>query len=517
MELKLESISQLNLPVECFLSVRIGDTQKLSRVADGRVFRFPNNRAGKEARRYGRVEVFQRIGACSLDVDPANKGSRDVKISCSEAGFGILGLTVGVEDLEPEPKPRVEDPVLDKAQSKVKAAKQYLNKHGIEVQLSQAMQALLKEKPDQPAEFIAMRLLGSNGGGTTRLPPLGGAPQPSEKPAWTTPGVEPQSRRLEPLSSQALPRNLSCPATKPAAMTPFGASYYSRFFHSMPCRDMTQIHFKFASFRATECGERAAYRLAPHLPLSTGALADLYDKFPSKWSQVQSAKPPAWKVKPSVGTWLQNRCVQPCTSSASAQQVQLAKPPSWKVKPSVGTWIQNRRVQPSTPSGSAQQVRRSTTLPFTRKPSVCTWLGRPASTMLSREPAQTSYQFRASVGTWLSPMLEEPAPAPRPPLKVCNKIFRLKPSVGTWLAKASIPPVSKAPELRSFVFRPSVGTWLAPVVREPEEDMTTTPKPWRPHPILNVGGGVALVVPPASRYLHGKRGCSLPRAPPSAR
>merc|ERR1719414_212412 len=94
-ELRLESLGEAHLPKECFVSVRIGDTQKLSRLASSRVYRFPQG-----DRRYGKIEVFRRIGACSIDVDPESAGTREVSINCEEGGFGSLALRIGINEEE---------------------------------------------------------------------------------------------------------------------------------------------------------------------------------------------------------------------------------------------------------------------------------------------------------------------------------------------------------------------------------------------------------------------------------
>merc|ERR1719191_333198 len=45
----------------------------------------------------------------------------------------------------------------------VLAAKEYLEKHNLEMRLSEAMQAVLREKPEDPAAFVAERLAKSAG------------------------------------------------------------------------------------------------------------------------------------------------------------------------------------------------------------------------------------------------------------------------------------------------------------------------------------------------------------------
>lgn len=211
-ELKLESIEEQNMPRDCFISMRVGDTQKLSRLAATRVYRFPQ--AGD--RRYGKIEVFRRIGACSVDIDPANANMREVSVDCQEGGYGCLGLRIAVEGDERARQKTEEPPDGKKVGTKVKAAKEYLSKHGLEVRLSEAMQSVLRDRPDNPTEYLAMRLLGqAPGTGQVKLPPLGSIPQadavvmPERQLAADvglelySPNKQPLPRQLEPLSKAA--------------------------------------------------------------------------------------------------------------------------------------------------------------------------------------------------------------------------------------------------------------------------------------------------------------------------
>eukprot|EP00929_Paragymnodinium_shiwhaense_P026263 TRINITY_DN15654_c1_g1_i1.p1 TRINITY_DN15654_c1_g1~~TRINITY_DN15654_c1_g1_i1.p1 ORF type:complete len:600 (+),score=141.35 TRINITY_DN15654_c1_g1_i1:103-1902(+) len=215
-ELSLDGVLENGLPKECFISFRLGDIQKISRLATGRNFRFPAGAVDlDDAKRYARIEVFQRIGSCSVDVNPLNRGQRELDVSCAEAGFGTLRLKVGVgqtrtlgdSDTGPA-KPH--KALANEVQSKKEGARNYLNKHGIEAQLSQAMQSLLREKPENPAEYLASKLCSSSN--VTKLQPLANAPQLGAldgglrtplAPVGPPPGAHARPpHRLEPLGAQ---------------------------------------------------------------------------------------------------------------------------------------------------------------------------------------------------------------------------------------------------------------------------------------------------------------------------
>lgn len=151
----MDTLQELNLPGDCFLSVRVNDTQKLSRLSASRVYSFP--KLGE--RKFGKIEVFRRVGVCSIDIDPRYPSIREVHLDCKDTAIGTIGLRVGIEaDETTRKKVKTEIPTK-KPSSRVKAAKEYLSQHSLDVQLSEAMQAVLRERPVNPTEFLAAELL----------------------------------------------------------------------------------------------------------------------------------------------------------------------------------------------------------------------------------------------------------------------------------------------------------------------------------------------------------------------
>eukprot|EP00441_Pelagodinium_beii_P030650 CAMPEP_0197711204 /NCGR_PEP_ID=MMETSP1338-20131121/129339_1 /TAXON_ID=43686 ORGANISM="Pelagodinium beii, Strain RCC1491" /NCGR_SAMPLE_ID=MMETSP1338 /ASSEMBLY_ACC=CAM_ASM_000754 /LENGTH=266 /DNA_ID=CAMNT_0043295137 /DNA_START=7 /DNA_END=804 /DNA_ORIENTATION=+ len=145
------------MPKDCFMSVRLGDVQKISRLGPSRLFRFPP----AVTTRKGKIEVFQRIGAYNLDVDSMRHAKNEVAVDCAACGFGWLGLRVGLETPAKLPAAHEEKTVHHaKIAHKVQAAKEYLDSHGLEATLSQAMQSVLSERPENPLQFLAAKLLG---------------------------------------------------------------------------------------------------------------------------------------------------------------------------------------------------------------------------------------------------------------------------------------------------------------------------------------------------------------------
>lgn len=151
----MDTLQELNIPGDCFLSLRVNDTQKISRLSASRVYSFP--KLGE--RKFGKIEVFRRVGVCSIDIDPRYPSTREVYLECRDAEIGTIGLRVGIEADETTKKKVRTEVSTKKPSSRVKAAKEYLSQHSLDVQLSEAMQAVLRERPVNPTEFLAAELL----------------------------------------------------------------------------------------------------------------------------------------------------------------------------------------------------------------------------------------------------------------------------------------------------------------------------------------------------------------------
>mmetsp|Transcript_83336 Transcript_83336/g.131579 ORF Transcript_83336/g.131579 Transcript_83336/m.131579 type:complete len:610 (+) Transcript_83336:60-1889(+) len=286
-ELKLESIEEQNMPRDCFISVRVGDTQKLSRLAATRVYKFPQ--AGD--RRYGKIEVFRRIGACSVDIDPSNINLREINVDCKEAGFGSLGLRINVEGDEAVKK-KLEDmaPEGKKVGTKVRAAKDYLSKHGLEVRLSEAMQAVLRDRPENPTEYLAMKLLGLTLGDKMPLQPVSGDSVMREQKE------DEPSRQPEPSSkTESAKSSLPVKVAPPVSMLPFGNVYYKPNLVSIDQKAWAKIHGAFSQpARQMETDRKA------QAPIGF-AFTD-------------------FRLLPSVGTWCPPRTVSAPSRTTSSFQ-----------------------------------------------------------------------------------------------------------------------------------------------------------------------------------------------------
>jgi len=170
-ELKLESLDIDNLPKDIFLSVRVGEAQKLSRVAAEKTYKFPASICN--TRRFGKVEVFRRVGGTPVDIRPEDGIVQEIELPCgvnddklrfrvSLAGQGESADPKKADNIPVDVPEQPEKP--EKPQNpKVLEAREYLLQHNLEMRLSEAMQTVLRDRPEDPAAYIGEKLAQSAG------------------------------------------------------------------------------------------------------------------------------------------------------------------------------------------------------------------------------------------------------------------------------------------------------------------------------------------------------------------
>jgi len=227
---------------DCYVSVRIGNVQKLSRMSlERRVYDFPET---GEANKSGRVEIFRRVAACSIDLD-SQAGSRIVRwdaTSTVDPFFENVNIEVLLdEDTSTKDTKDEVTPVSNAPQGKRVARRQmatdYLGKHCLESQLASMMKAVLQEMPANPTEFLAARFLEQcepTVDGRMRLGPVAAPsapdtqdntlPRPPAEPALQR-GRRPASdaRRLTPLPSTQVASESCGSSAEAAAAAPADA------------------------------------------------------------------------------------------------------------------------------------------------------------------------------------------------------------------------------------------------------------------------------------------------------
>eukprot|EP00747_Dinoflagellata_sp_TGD_P185730 gnl/TRDRNA2_/TRDRNA2_42420_c0_seq1.p1 gnl/TRDRNA2_/TRDRNA2_42420_c0~~gnl/TRDRNA2_/TRDRNA2_42420_c0_seq1.p1 ORF type:complete len:502 (-),score=106.92 gnl/TRDRNA2_/TRDRNA2_42420_c0_seq1:101-1567(-) len=217
-DVKLEAVDAVQQASDLYLSLRVGDVQKLSKlsaVSTAKTYKFPTSAVGD--RRYGKLEIYRRIGGCSVSIDPSKlDGLYELAVPVTDSSMGnavkfkvALNDKTGAltaKDSKPDGK--------DMQYPNVVKAKEYLEKHQLESRLSEAMQAVLREQPADPGAFVAQMMV-SGAGMMTRLDKpkeeKAAAPVASSSPAAQAPAAPaPGAPAVAPsnLSYAALPGHL---------------------------------------------------------------------------------------------------------------------------------------------------------------------------------------------------------------------------------------------------------------------------------------------------------------------
>eukprot|EP00930_Biecheleria_cincta_P086293 TRINITY_DN755_c0_g3_i1.p1 TRINITY_DN755_c0_g3~~TRINITY_DN755_c0_g3_i1.p1 ORF type:complete len:984 (+),score=232.98 TRINITY_DN755_c0_g3_i1:38-2989(+) len=187
MEVRLDALLGEASPKDTFVSMRIGDVQKQSRLAASRTYRFPD--PGDNRNGFGRIEVFQRVGHMTVSFDSKTGKAQDVEVPCNFPGLDKLQLKLAVTG--GGSMLREEIPVANKAKvkSKLDEAQKYLAKHKLEELLAEAMREVIHQKPDDPHSFLRNHIMKHAPSKDMPPPPparvdeeLGGAPAKAAAP-----------------------------------------------------------------------------------------------------------------------------------------------------------------------------------------------------------------------------------------------------------------------------------------------------------------------------------------------
>lgn len=181
MELKVEAVEGFSLPNNCFIGVRVGDVLKQGRYEPHRCYHFPQ----LERRRNAKVDIYQHVGTCIVAVDPDTRSSHEVAVTSMDPSLPGSRIRVNVEAKMEDGKANREE----RAKALKVQARDYLTKHNIEVRLSEAVKALLKEQPADPTSFFCTHLRGAEAE-AAKEPPSAPAPAEPQEPVEEDPGCQ---------------------------------------------------------------------------------------------------------------------------------------------------------------------------------------------------------------------------------------------------------------------------------------------------------------------------------------
>jgi len=191
MEVLVEAATQV--PQGCFVSVRLGDNLKQRRFdKNAAKYHFPIPEEKKKAR----IDVYQLVGTCSVQVDPECGSTDEVKVISSDPRAEGMKLRVSSNGKEMKAEDTQKQRQEIEAETK-DAAVGYLAKHGIEQRLSECLRTLLRMKPEDPVEFMCKFLRAGVPGEEPKAVPEQAVEKPVEKPA-EKPAEKPSVSVVEP-------------------------------------------------------------------------------------------------------------------------------------------------------------------------------------------------------------------------------------------------------------------------------------------------------------------------------
>eukprot|EP00438_Fugacium_kawagutii_P033367 Skav231028 [mRNA] locus=scaffold1869:180031:182987:- [translate_table: standard] len=91
MDIRIETLEGPVPAGETFVSMRIGDYQKQSRLGCTKSYRFPQD----DGNGFARLEVFQRIGHVSLSLDKLRASDQDVQVPLDTPDLKFLPMGSG--------------------------------------------------------------------------------------------------------------------------------------------------------------------------------------------------------------------------------------------------------------------------------------------------------------------------------------------------------------------------------------------------------------------------------------
>lgn len=220
----MESAVGLNLNDDCFVAVKVGDELKQARFKPDRSYRFGTVDGSKKPKS-GRIDLFKQIGSCKID---ACTGTQEVKLTSTDKADSGVKLRVNIQNDE-----KVTSPKGQVREDLTRSAKEYLKGHQVEEMLSEAVKAILKDRPADPRAFIVQYLNQGSESPTILEPPKPPAPEPpvpapvkqepvkqvvkQEAPACAPP-EEPPTWNKAPTTRQILEAAPPAPKVDPVAL-----------------------------------------------------------------------------------------------------------------------------------------------------------------------------------------------------------------------------------------------------------------------------------------------------------
>jgi len=493
MDVRVEAVDG-RLPEDCHISVRVGDVQKQTQYDAKKLYRFP------EARRFGKVDIYQRIGTCDLAWGADQPEMRTCKAIGSQGDTGIkLKLSVARSGGTMQKGTDAIDPTAVKAAKAAQIsgkAKVYLQDNDVEGILTGAMRALLKSMPNDAPTFLCNYIThhynARNRTGDASAKEA--VPVPPTSPPQGSPAPRPGPHKAQ----QPASRPASAKAVPTTSMPAFWEALYEKFRLAepttapKPTSSSAEAEAKAAAaVAAAAAAAAAAASAASASAAALGAAKTAHRSCPpAYWESAHRrfSRPEVLAARANV-VYLEEKSGLPqALAGAAAVELQRLGLSSFRLRPSVTTWVSpngcpplgavnelGRRGMAALQMPGAQQVHTQKKM-MSQTSLQADLLEEWAPDFLNEETTTPKFSR-----TDVKPDIKEVVLSPRITSTFKERKWCMRPSVGTWLTRAplaealpvpSVPPApvspgyKVAPEYvadagaRSYTRRPSVGTWM---------------------------------------------------------
>lgn len=156
MEIRVEALSDWQVPLGCCVCVRVGDSLKQRKLNQQIPAKYRFN--ALENPRRAKIDVYQLMGTCTVPLDPCLTISDEVTIASSDPSNNDMKLRVTASPHDAAAAELFkQQQQIDDEESRG-AAMGYLGSHKVEERLGEAVRALLRLKPADPFDFLCRQL-----------------------------------------------------------------------------------------------------------------------------------------------------------------------------------------------------------------------------------------------------------------------------------------------------------------------------------------------------------------------
>jgi len=516
-------------PPDTFVSMRVGDVQKQSRLDKSRTYKFPPSKDERGC--LARIEVFKRIGNISVDLEKIKtsaKGPR-IEVPCNHPDFSNIALNLDVMgiDMAKAPRPVSREKKLSRSQKRFDEAQQYIMEFSLESLLADAMREVIRDKPDNPYKFLSNVILRQGESMTFNDRTLRPKTVPNMETSqdwFPSKTAAPTAGTIPSTMAGNAPSMMAKIGTSTAEVQPFKGGYTFYNADNAGWENSDGI----TKSRPRETTKEPAAPVAPVAPVASLQPFREYYKanilsagvaglqlFPG-YKPVAKPKPkPVASLTPFATYYGANftgsSVIEGLALFPSCRPVAAPGPPVTSSKPALTQApppipAKNAPTQAPPPiaakSVPPQNVPAEALTPAKSIPAKIS--APPVTTVLPfAEYYRSNFPGDVCAGLQLFPGYKpvEPAPVPQKPAK-------FQPSVGTWLVPA--PIVEDYSKDIGFSRMASVGTWLAPRFVQEEESPAETAQA----PTTQATGSSSVAAPEVPFVFRPSVGSWLVRKPP---